>query len=160
MNSSMTIVAASATPPSDPDRGRCFVAKSRRKRPTRSIARAPRSPRVPLATRIRAFILGVLPVLAIFLGTRALLAEAFRIPSGLFAWQHCLEIRDSRLGPPVAAPSLHEWGQLVAPADTYFMMGDNRDDSVDSRYYGPVPRTNLRGTPTFVYYSYDPERGG
>ena len=36
------------------------------------------------------------------------------------------------------------------------MMGDNRDNSVDSRYYGPVPRANLRGTPTFVYYSYDP----
>src|SRR6185437_5444165 len=86
--------------------------------------------------------------------SRALLAEAFRIPSGLFAWQHRLEIRDSRFGPPVAASSLHEWGPLVVPADTYFMMGDNRDDSVDSRYYGPVPRANLRGTPTFVYYSY------
>jgi signal peptidase I len=39
------------------------------------------------------------------------------------------------------------------------MMGDNRDDSVDSRYYGPVPRRNFRGTPMFVYYSYDPEEG-
>jgi signal peptidase I len=39
------------------------------------------------------------------------------------------------------------------------MMGDNRDNSVDSRYYGPVPRENLRGTPTFVYYSYDPIDG-
>jgi len=38
-------------------------------------------------------------------------------------------------------------------------MGDNRDNSVDSRYYGPVPRANLRGTPMFVYYSYDPEMG-
>lgn len=42
---------------------------------------------------------------------------------------------------------------------TFFMMGDNRDNSVDSRYYGPVPRANLRGTPMFVYYSYDPDRG-
>ena len=39
------------------------------------------------------------------------------------------------------------------------MMGDNRDNSVDSRYYGTVPRANLLGTPMFVYYSYDLEQG-
>jgi len=80
-------------------------------------------------------------------------------PQSIFAWQHQIEVRGSRFGPPVATPSLHEWGPLVVPADTYFMMGDNRDNSVDSRYYGPVPRANFLGTPMFVYYSYDPERG-
>jgi len=80
-------------------------------------------------------------------------------PRQIFSWQHQIEVHDSRFGSPVAAPSLHEWGPLVVPAGTYFMMGDNRDDSVDSRYYGLVPRANLRGTPLFVYYSYDPERG-
>jgi signal peptidase I len=80
-------------------------------------------------------------------------------PQAIFAWQHQIEIRGSRFGPPVAGPSLHEWGPLVVPTGTYFMMGDNRDNSVDSRYYGPVPRPNLRGTPMFVYYSYDPELG-
>jgi signal peptidase I len=243
------------------------MSKSRRKRATRASAPSRVVPRPSLAVRTRALIMGVLPVLVIFLGTRQLLAEAFRIPSGsmeptllvgdwlfvnklrfgphipftnhslpgyanpkrgdvtvfisppqdvtiriapdeitptlvkrivgvagdtllmrhgqltvngvdvpspssfvlpdtiadqpqaIFAWQHHIEISGSRFGPPVPAPSVHEWGPLVVPTGTFFMMGDNRDDSVDSRYYGPVPRANLRGTPMFVYYSYDPERG-
>src|SRR5437764_15420377 len=62
------------------------MGKSRRTRAARTAARAAAratsESRVPLAVRIRAFVMGVLPVLAIFLGTRQLLAEAFRIPSG------------------------------------------------------------------------------
>jgi len=77
----------------------------------------------------------------------------------LFAWQHAIEAQRSRFGDAVESPSLHNWGPLVVPAGTFFMMGDNRDNSVDSRYYGPVPRANVRGRPTFVYYSFDTERG-
>ncbi len=46
-------------------------------------------------------------------------------------------------------------GPLLIPPDAYFMMGDNRDNSNDSRYWGPVPRKNIIGRPLFIYWSYD-----
>ena len=76
-----------------------------------------------------------------------------------FNWQHEFELKSSHFGDPVTKPTLHSWGPLVVPAGRYFMMGDNRDNSVDSRYYGLVPRQNFRGRPTFVYYSFDMDRG-
>ena len=47
-------------------------------------------------------------------------------------------------------------GELVLPKDCkcYFAMGDNRDDSLDSRYWGFVPRANIIGKPLLVYWSY------
>jgi signal peptidase I len=55
------------------------------------------------------------------------------------------------------APDLHDWGPVVVPPDSLFVMGDNRDDSYDGRYWGFLPRRNVRGTPLLVYFSYDAE---
>lgn len=46
-------------------------------------------------------------------------------------------------------------GELVVPPDNYFAMGDNRDNSLDSRYWGMVPRDNITGKPVIVFWSYD-----
>jgi signal peptidase I len=46
-----------------------------------------------------------------------------------------------------------EDGQLIVPADHYFVMGDNRDDSSDSRYWGFVPKDNIVGRPLLIYFS-------
>jgi len=53
-------------------------------------------------------------------------------------------------------PDLQDWGPIVVPPDAYFMMGDNRDDSYDSRYWGFLPKANVRGRPLVVYFSFDP----
>jgi signal peptidase I len=46
-------------------------------------------------------------------------------------------------------------GELLVPPGQYFAMGDNRDNSSDSRYWGFVPRENIIGKPVIVYWSYD-----
>jgi signal peptidase I len=46
-------------------------------------------------------------------------------------------------------------GEVVVPPGYYFAMGDNRDNSLDSRYWGFVPRDNIIGKPLLIYWSYD-----
>jgi signal peptidase I len=56
-------------------------------------------------------------------------------------------------------PSRNNWGPLVVPPHDYFVLGDNRDNSSDSRYWGFVADSLVRGQPIVVYYSYAPDTG-
>ena len=44
-------------------------------------------------------------------------------------------------------------GDLIVPPNRFFVLGDNRDESLDSRYWGFVPRENIIGRPLLIYWS-------
>ena len=71
------------------------------------------------------------------------------------------------LEPPSTASELHEqtsfdvrerYGPVTVPPGHYFMMGDNRDNSQDSRYWGFLPRDYIKGKALFIYWSYEADR--
>jgi signal peptidase I len=55
----------------------------------------------------------------------------------------------------IDVPEYIEGGDLVVPEGHYFVMGDNRDLSSDSRYWGFVPRENIVGNPLILYWSFE-----
>lgn len=74
-----------------------------------------------------------------------------------FAWQVPFLVdppSDTRWG---YRPTRDGWGPLVVPAGKYFTLGDNRDNSHDSRYWGFVDKAAVKGRPLLVYFSYDRE---
>lgn len=54
-------------------------------------------------------------------------------------------------------PTRDDWGPIIVPERYFFALGDNRDDSEDSRYYGFVPESDIIGKPIRIYFSLDPQ---
>ena len=73
-----------------------------------------------------------------------------------FHWQRNFLVRPARAAASYH-PSRNNWGPIVVPAKHYFVLGDNRDNSLDSRYWGFVADSLVRGSPLFVYYSFTPD---
>jgi signal peptidase I len=59
----------------------------------------------------------------------------------------------SASGAPRTDDVREEYGPVTVPPDQYFMMGDNRDNSEDSRYWGFMPASYVKGQALFIYYS-------
>lgn len=92
-------------------------------------------------------------------------AELLRdIPEGqragcVFATEN-LPGRVHAVGGIPAAPALRTFAPVTVPPGEYFMMGDNRDDSFDSRYWGTVKRSQILGRATAVVLSFDKQHYG
>jgi signal peptidase I len=67
------------------------------------------------------------------------------------------EIYPDSPGVPDMARRRDQFGPFQVPPDSFFGMGDNRDNSLDSRYWGAIPRANIFGRPGIIYWSYEAE---
>jgi len=83
----------------------------------------------------------------------AIIEDVPAIPDPKMAWQK------SRLVDSVDRSEYHpttkNWGPIVVPADSFFVMGDNRDESYDGRYWGFLGRDRIQGRAEIIYYSHD-----
>lgn len=80
--------------------------------------------------------------------------------NGKLVHEPCVIHRDSQIYPdsewiPREARIRDNFGPVTVPPDHYFALGDNRDESLDGRYWGFVPKENMVGEPMFIYWSYD-----
>lgn len=68
-------------------------------------------------------------------------------------WQSDHLVTD--VDPRTYVPTRDNWGPIVIPEDRYFMLGDNREQSLDSRYWGLLEGWRLEGRAVFTYFSYN-----
>jgi signal peptidase I len=73
-----------------------------------------------------------------------------------FRWQHAFLVKPANASVGYY-PSRNNWGPLLVPEKNYFVLGDNRDNSSDSRYWGFVADSLVKGRPFVIYYSYAPD---
>ncbi len=66
--------------------------------------------------------------------------------------------KNTELSEVTSSDVRENYGPVTVPPNQYFMMGDNRDNSADSRYWGFMPRDYVKGKALLIYWSYESER--
>ena len=136
--------------------GRTDLAWERKATPLREVARGDivifRSPESPTTDLVKRCI-GV-PGDEILIDGKDLFVNGVPVDDGAFAIH-----RDSRTFPNRKylnrrARLRDNFGPFVVPEDHFFFLGDNRDESYDSRYWGAVPRHHIKGRAFLIYWSY------
>jgi signal peptidase I len=70
-------------------------------------------------------------------------------------WQH--RYLTSDVDKSTYRPTRDNWGPIVVPDSAFFMLGDNRDESLDSRFWGFLDPARVKGKAEIIYYSYERE---
>jgi len=72
-----------------------------------------------------------------------------------FNWQRAHLVDPAARDSAHYSPSRNTWGPILVPPGMYFVLGDNRDNSLDSRYWGFLPAQDILGEARRVYFSKD-----
>ncbi len=85
------------------------------------------------------------------------LVNGKKVDDDSYTWHRDSRIFEDRPSIPESARRRDNFGPYVVPADHYFCLGDNRDQSYDSRFWGPVPRRFVKGRAFLIYWSFGGE---
>lgn len=141
----------------DVERGEVLVYRTVRDPGFKTVKRVEGLPGDTLVMQDGILIRNRVPVVEPAVPVPQLKSESARMRAQMRAWQvHYLTSRDTSR----YAPDLLDWGPIVVPPDSVFALGDAREASYDSRYYGFVPLDHVIGRAGQIYFSYDAEGTG
>ena len=114
-----------------------------------------RSPERPLVDMVKRCV--ALPGDEVQLIDKEFLVNGQKVDDDAYTWHRDSRVFEDRPMVPESARRRDNFGPYVVPPDHYFCLGDNRDQSYDSRFWGPVPAHFVKGRAFMIYWSFGGE---